>query len=134
MHVKDVLPAKVVLQLADRLQEWEAFDVADGPPHLNDDRVDLWVTRGAEDLLLDDVRYVRDHLHRGAEVVAPALTRDDLLVDLSGSHVGGDGQVLVDEALVVAEVEVGLSPIVGDENLAVLVRAHRARVDVEVRI
>ena len=44
VHVKDVLPAKVVLQLADRLQEWEAFDVADGPPHLNDDRVDLWVT------------------------------------------------------------------------------------------
>ena len=38
------------------------------------------------------------------------------------------------EALVVAEVEVGLGAVVGDEDLAVLVRAHRARVDVDVRV
>ena len=38
------------------------------------------------------------------------------------------------EALVVAEVEVGLGAVVGDEDLAVLVRAHRARIDVEVGI
>ena len=39
-----------------------------------------------------------------------------------------------DEALVVAEVEVGLGAVVGDEHLAVLERRHRARIDVEVRI
>src|SRR5439155_11792272 len=33
-----------------------------------------------------------------------------------------------------AEVGVGLSAVVGDEHLSVLVRRHRARVDVEVRI
>ena len=38
------------------------------------------------------------------------------------------------EALVVAEVEVGLGPVVGDEDLAVLVRAHRARIDVEIGV
>ena len=43
-------------------------------------------------------------------------------------------QVLVDEPLVVAEVEVGLAAVVGDEHLAVLERVHRARVDVDVRI
>ena len=43
-------------------------------------------------------------------------------------------QVGVDEALVVAEVEVRLGAVVGDEDLAVLVRAHRARIDVDVRI
>ena len=36
------------------------------------------------------------------------------------------------EALVVAEVEVGLGAVVGDEDLAVLERAHRARIDVDV--
>ena len=44
------------------------------------------------------------------------------------------GQVLVDEALVVAEVEIGLGAVLGDEHLAVLERAHRARVDVQVRV
>ena len=40
----------------------------------------------------------------------------------------------VGEALVVAEVEVGFAAIVGDVDLAVLVRAHRAGVDVDVRV
>ena len=43
-------------------------------------------------------------------------------------------QALVDEALVVAEVEVGLAAVVGDEHLAVLERVHRAGVDVDVRV
>ena len=43
-------------------------------------------------------------------------------------------EVLVDEALVVADVEVGLGAVLGDVHLAVLERAHRPGVDVEVRI
>ena len=38
------------------------------------------------------------------------------------------------EALVVAEVEVGFGAVVGDEHLAVLERAHGARIHVDVRI
>jgi hypothetical protein len=34
----------------------------------------------------------------------------------------------------VAEVEIGLGAVVGDEYLAVLVRRHRARVDVEIGV
>jgi hypothetical protein len=43
-------------------------------------------------------------------------------------------EVLVDEALVVTDVEVGLGAVLGDEHLAVLEGAHRARVDVQVRV
>ena len=43
-------------------------------------------------------------------------------------------EVLVDEALVVADVEVGLGAVLRHEHLAVLERAHRPRVDVEVRV
>jgi hypothetical protein len=34
----------------------------------------------------------------------------------------------------VAEIEVGLRAVLGDEDLAVLVRRHRARIDVDVRV
>ena len=134
VHVEHVLAPEVVLQLADRFQERKAFDVADGPTHLDHDGIHLRVARGAEDLLLDDVGHVRDDLHRCAQVVASPLARDDLLVDLSGRHVGRDRQVLVDEPLVVPEVKVGLSAVIGDEHLTVLVGAHRAGVDVEVGV
>ena len=45
-----------------------------------------------------------------------------------------DGEVFVDKALIVAQVQVGLGPIVGDEDLPVLVGAHGARVHVQVRV
>ncbi len=134
MHVEDVLPPDVVFELADRLQEWKALDVSNRPSDLDNHGIGLWVSRSAEDLLLDGVGHVRDHLHRGAEVVAPALAGDDLLVDLAGGDVGGHREVLVDEPLVVAEVEVGFRAVVGDEHLAVLVRAHRPWVDVEIGV
>ena len=38
------------------------------------------------------------------------------------------------EALVVAEIEIGLGAVVGDEHLAVLVGRHRARIDVEIGV
>ena len=72
---------------------------------------------------LDLVGDVRDHLHGLAEVVALALRADDGVVDRAGRGVRGARRVLVDEALVVAEIEVGLGAVVGDEHLAVLVRA-----------
>src|SRR5690606_5362679 len=63
-----------------------------------------------------------------------ALLGDHGRVDLAGSDVGGLGEVLVHEPLVVAKVQVGLGSVVGDEHFAVLVWRHRARVHVEVGI
>ena len=87
------------------------------------------------DARLDLVRDVRDHLHGRAEVLALALLaqhacpRSRRRVWFAAAR-----EVLVDEALVVADVEVGLGAVLGHEHLAVLERAHRARVDVEVRV
>ena len=86
------------------------------------------------DAVLDLVGDVRDHLDGAAEVVAAALAPDDRVVDRAGRDVRAARGVDVGEALVVAEVEVGLGAVLGDEHLAVLERAHRARVDVDVRV
>src|SRR4051794_18684290 len=40
----------------------------------------------------------------------------------------------VREALVMAEVEIGLGAVIGDEHFAVLERRHRSGIDVEVRV
>ena len=77
---------------------------------------------------------MRDDLHGAAQVVALALLADDVVVDGARGDVGVAGKALVDEALVVPQVEVGLGAVVGDEDLAVLERAHGARVDVEVGV
>ena len=40
----------------------------------------------------------------------------------------------VGEALIVTQIQVGLGAIFGHVDLTVLIRAHRARVDVDVRV
>src|SRR5436309_2991430 len=132
VDVKDVVLADVLLQLADRFQERQALDVADGPPDLDDD--DVLAGADLADHGLDLVGDVRDHLHRPPEVVAAPLLRDDRVVDLARGDVVVARDAGGGEPLVVAEVEIRLAAVVGDEDLAVLVGAHRPRVDVDVRV
>ncbi len=68
------------------------------------------------------------------QVIAAAFLGDDLGVDRPGGRVGHARQRLVDETLVVTEVEVGLSPVVGDEDLTVFAGVHRAGINVEVGV
>ncbi len=134
VHIQHVRPADVLAHLADRLEERQALDVADRAADLDDHHVRIPVAGDPGDPFLDLVRDVRDDLDRAAEVVSATLLRDHGLVDPTRRDVAELGQVLVDEALVVAEVEVRLGAVIGDEHLAVLVRAHRPGVDVDVRV
>jgi hypothetical protein len=76
VHVERVLAPHVEAELADRLEERQRLDVADGAADLDDHDVvpSSAATRIAR---LDLVGDVRDHLHGLAEVLAAALLRDD---------------------------------------------------------
>jgi len=64
----------------------------------------------------------------------PALVVEHGLIDLAAGEIVEPGQLDVGEPLVMAEVQVGLGAVVEHINLAVLKRAHRAGVHVEVGI
>ena len=134
VDVADVLGAGILLVLTDGLDERLALDVADRAAELGDDHVGVRLFLNAAELGLDGIRHVRDDLHRAAEEVAMAFARDEVLVDGARGEVGVAREVLVDEALIVAEVEVALVAVLGDEHLAVLERAHGTRVHVEIRV
>ncbi len=83
---------------------------------------------------LDLVRDVRNHLDGRAEELAFPLLAQDRLPDRTGRVARVPREVLVDESLVMADVEVGLGTVLGHEHLAVLERAHRPGIDVQVRV
>ena len=134
-HVDEeaVVATELVARLAGRLEERQGLDVTDGAADLGDDHVDLRATH-REDAVLDLVGDVRDHLHGVTEIVPAALLGDDRGVDLPGGDVGDLVEVGVEEPLVVPDVQVGLGAVVGHEDLAVLERVHRARIDVEIGV
>ena len=128
------LRADVGVELADRLEEGQRLDVADRATDLGDHEVHRLGLGDDQDPVLDLVGDVGDHLDGRAKVVAAALASDHRVVDRARRDVGGAGGVLVGEALVMAEVEVGLGPVLGDEDLPVLEGAHRPGIDVDVGV
>src|SRR6202158_173716 len=132
MNVDGVIARKVVLDLADRLEEWQALDIADGASDLAQHEVEPVIA--LEDEILDRVGDVRDHLDGSAEIVATPLFREKLLVDAAGGDVVLARARSAGETLVMDEVEIGLGAVVGDEHLAVLIGRHGAGIDVEIGV
>ena len=127
-----VLAPDIPPELPDRLDEGQALDVADRAADLAD--ADVRALGRLADPPLDLVGDVRDHLHRPAEVVPAPLFHDDGVVDLAGGEVVPPRHAGRDVAFVVPQIEVGLGAVVGHEDLAVLERAHRAGIDVDVGV
>ncbi len=70
---------------------------------------------------------MRNDLDGGAEIVAAPLLGEDVLVDATGRDVVLPGRRAAGETLIMAEVEIGFGAVVGDEDLAMLIRRHRSR-------
>ena len=132
MNVDGVVARQIVLDLADRLEERQALDVADGAADLA--QHEIVVVIAVEDEILDRVGDVRDHLDGGAEIIAAPFLGEDVLIDAPGGDVVGLGGRTPGEALVMAEIEIGLGAVIGHEHFAVLVRRHRSGIEIEIGI
>ena len=129
-----VLGAGIFAVLADRLDKRLALDVANGAAQLGDDHVGSGLLFNGAEAGLDGVGHVRNHLHGTAQKVAAALASDQVAIDRSRGEVGIAGKVLVDKTLVMTQVKVGLIAVLSNKDLTMLVRAHGARVNVEIRV
>ena len=77
---------------------------------------------------------MRNDLDRRAEIIAAPLLGDHALVDAARGEVAVATGRGAHEPLVVTQIQVRLGAVLSDEHLAVLERAHRARVDVDVGV
>ena len=134
MHENHVTCRTFLFELARRLDEGLAFDVANGAADLRDDDIGARLFCRAADSLLNSLGDVRDDLNGSAQEVAAALACDKRFVNGALGEVRFAREVLVDEALVMAKVKVALVAVVRDEDLAVLERRHGAGIDVQIRV
>ena len=135
MQEEDVLASDIAAHLACSFHEGQGFNIANGAADFGNDDVGGVVDfRCVTHAGLDFVGDVRNHLDGVAEVFAAALLRDNGGVNLTGGHVSGLVEVLVQETLVVSDVQVGFCTVVGDKDFTVLEGVHRTGVDVQVGV
>ena len=134
MHENHVAGFFFLLELASGLDERLALDVAHRAADFGNNDIGVRLARDAIEALFNSVGHMRNNLHGATQEIAATLAGDEALIDRALGEVGVAREAFVDKALVMAQVKVAFMAIVGHEHLAMLKRAHRARVDVEVRV
>ncbi len=133
VHEEHVIASDVLGVLANRFQERKALDVADGSADFGDHDVDV-VAAHPRNHGFDFVGDVRDDLDGLAKEAAFAFFFDDGQIDLAGRVVAVTRQRAAGETLVVPEVQIRFTAVVEHIDFAMLIGAHRPRVDVDIGI
>ena len=112
--------------------------VACGAAHFNKDHI-AGLTRVAghcelSQSHLDGAGDVRNHLHVATEVSAAAFAFKNFCVDLTGGDEVQAPEILVEDALVRAEVHVGFEAIFEHEHFAVTIGVQCAAIDIQVTL
>ncbi len=110
------------------------FDIAHRPADFDQDDIRFHGFLNQEDTAFDLIGDVRNDLDSSPEIISAAFLLNYFRVNLTGGEIADFSQADIDETLIVAEVEVGLSAIVQHEYFSMLVGGHGAGIDVDVRI
>ena len=133
VHKAQIRPRQFEPHLPRRLQKRQRFNVAHGAADFDDD--DLVVGRKrAADETFNLVRDMRNHLHRAAHIIALPLFADHRFVNLPGREVVFARHLARDKPLVMPQIQIGFRAVGGHEDLAVLIRIHRPRIDIDIRV
>ena len=132
MHEQRVGRAQLQLELTHCFEEGLALNVARGATHFY--HRDLGIPGSFDDPMFDFIGDVRNHLNGAAQIIAPALLAQHCVIHTARRKIIGAAHHRARETLVMTEIEVCLRAVVGDEDLSMLERAHRAGVDVDVGV
>ena len=112
--------------------------VARGAAHFNKDHIaGLARVAGHCQLTqshLDGAGDVRNHLHIATEVSATAFAFKNFGVDLTGSDEVQAAEVLVQDALIGAQIHVGFKTVFKHKHFAVAIGVQRAAIDIQVAL
>src|SRR5690606_1641122 len=117
VHEHGAVAAHFSRQLTNGFEERQGLDVTHGTAHFDDGNLMAFGTGNHP--LLDGVGDVRDNLNSGTQIVATALFAQHVSVDAASGKVVAASHLGADETLVVAQIQIGLGPVLGYEHFTV---------------
>src|SRR3989338_26130 len=121
-------------KLSGGFQERKALNIAHSPAYLNYQNLGFRNVRGLSYSFLYFICNVRYYLNSLAEIVAPSFPGDYRVIYLAGRRVREFCRFGIDESFVMAQVKVSFSAVLGYVNFAMLIRVHRAGVNINIWI
>ena len=119
--------------LSDRLEKRQAFNIADGAPNFSDDNIGVSIIE-LQHNLFDFIRDMRNDLDSFPQKLSSSFLVDNRLIDLPSRVITLPSQVCCGETFVVSEVEISFAAVIENIDLAVLIRAHRSRINIDVGV
>mmetsp|Transcript_42885 Transcript_42885/g.84585 ORF Transcript_42885/g.84585 Transcript_42885/m.84585 type:complete len:217 (-) Transcript_42885:340-990(-) len=140
LHQAEVLQPDTVRKLLQSLKVHRGLDVSNRASNLDQTNVRwalLVVNRPQGNVANPFLNCICDmghDLHCLAEIISLPLPSDDPLIYFARGDVVIPGECDVEKPLVVAQIQVGLSPVLQDEHLSVLVGGHRSCIYVKIGV
>lgn len=134
MNDQRIIGADVPFYLAHSFDEGKRFDIAHRAANLGDDDIVLAAFTKQKDVALDFIGDVRDDLYRFAKVFALSLFGDDIVIDAPGGNVVGLAGGYIQKALIVPQVQVGFSAIVGHVAFPMFIGVKGTRVYINIGV
>ena len=132
MNEEGIFAPYFLTHLPDGLEKWERLNVTNCAADLHDRNIDL--LRNTMDRGFDFIGNVGNDLDGLSQIIAAPFFVDDGFVNTAGREVVFASQFSMRITLIMAEIEVRFGAVVCDVDFPMLVRAHRPRINVQVRI
>ena len=135
MDIDDIISVgHVFLDLADGFQERQGFDISHSTADFGDNDIRIVIFADTEDTVFNFIGDMGDNLYGGSQILTFSFFIDDRLVDFACRHVGGFGQIFVNETFIVSQIKIRFRAIISDKDFTMLVRTHGAGININIRV
>ena len=121
MHEYAVFTSHFQGDLPDAFQKRQTLDVTRGAADFRDDEICLRMASCLYDEILDFIRHMRDHLYGFSQIFSVPFLVDDIPVHPPGGQVRIRMEVLVDEALIMTQIQIGFQSVICHKHFPMLI-------------
>ncbi len=130
MNIQYVFSAAISAKLTNRLQKGQRLNITHRAADLDNGNIDILGV--VQNLAFYLVGNVGNNLNRPPKIIPTPLLTNNRIVNLTGREIRFLGKPGRGESLIVSQIEISFSTIIGDKNFAMLKRAHSAGVNINI--
>ena len=134
VDIKHVLGADFPFHLTDGFQKRLGFDITDGTADFGNDHIGVSFFSRTQDAFFDFIGHMRNHLNGAAEIIAAAFFFQHGVINFAAGGITVFGKIDINKTFIVADIQVSFGAVIGNEHFAMLIRAHSAGVDIDIRV